>query len=108
MRTLVTQSRMASLIASFRVRLPESTPDNFRSEQTHAKNIEPLAFHVLSAHINGASEAETGSDGGRCDSMLARAGFRDDALFSHAHGEKALAQSVVYFVRPGVEKIFAL
>jgi hypothetical protein len=39
--------------------------------------------------------------------MLACAGFGDDALFSHAHGEKALAQSVIYFVRAGVEKIFA-
>ena len=40
--------------------------------------------------------------------MLARAGFRDDARLAHFHGEEALADGVVDFVRAGVQQVFAL
>ena len=82
--------------------------DHFRAEQAHAKNIQPLALHVLGAHVNGAGEAEPRGDRCRRDSMLARAGFRDHALLAHAHGEQALAEAVIDFVRAGVQQIFAL
>ena len=40
--------------------------------------------------------------------MLAGAGFRDHALLAHAHGEQALPEAVIDFVRAGVEQVFAL
>ena len=40
--------------------------------------------------------------------MLARARFRDDALFAHAPREQDLAEGVVDLMRAGVEQIFAL
>ena len=82
--------------------------DHFCSEKPHSKNVQALAFHVLGAHINRACEAETSGDGSGGNAMLAGAGFRDDALFPHAHGEKALAESVIYFVSAGMKEIFAL
>ena len=40
--------------------------------------------------------------------MLTRAGFGDDAALAHAHGEKSLAETIIYFMRAGVQQIFAL
>jgi len=40
--------------------------------------------------------------------MLAGAGFGYDPRFFHLHGEKALADGVVDFVRAGVKQVFAL
>jgi hypothetical protein len=81
---------------------------DFRAEHAHAVDVELLAVHVLFAHVDDAVEAEECTD--RCggDAVLARAGFRDDALFAHAHGEQRLAEAVVDFVRAGVEQVFAL
>src|ERR1700730_11707302 len=82
--------------------------DHFCSEKSHSENVQALAFHVLGAHINRACEAETSGDGSGRNAMLAGAGFRDDALFPHAYGEKALAESIIYFMSAGMEEIFAL
>ncbi len=40
--------------------------------------------------------------------MLACTRFRDDARLAHFHGEQALADGVIDFVRAGMEQIFAL
>ena len=61
---------------------------DFRAEQAHAKNIQALALHVVSAHVNGAGEAEARGNGRRRNAMLARASFRDHALLAHADGEQ--------------------
>jgi hypothetical protein len=61
--------------------------NHFRAEETHAKNIQPLAFHILGAHINRTSEAESRGDRSCGHSMLPCAGFRDDSFFAHAHSE---------------------
>ena len=42
-RTLVTQSRIASLMASLSVRLPESTAAHLGAQQLHAKDVELAA-----------------------------------------------------------------
>ncbi len=47
-------------------------------------------------------------DSGRGDTVLACAGFRDDARFAHSDGKNTLTDSVIDFVRAGMEKIFAL
>ena len=106
--TLVTQSRMASLMASFSVRLPLVTPTHFGAEHAHAEDVEPLPAHVLLAHVDHALEAEQRADRGRGDAVLARAGLRDDAPLAHAPGEQRLSQAVVDLVRAGVQQVFAL
>ncbi len=81
---------------------------HFRAQHSHAKNIEPLALHVVGAHVDDAFEAQPRRNGGRRHSVLPRAGFRDDAALAHAHGQQSLADAIVDFVRAGVQQIFAL
>ena len=47
-------------------------------------------------------------DGGAGDAVLPGAGFGDDARLVHSYGEQSLADSVVDFVRAGVQQVFAL
>ena len=81
---------------------------HFRAQQAHAEDVEPLALHVLGAHVDDAFEAQARRHRRRGDSVLARAGFRDDAALAHAHGQQALADAIVDFVRAGVQQVFAL
>ena len=111
MRTLVTQSRIASLIASLSVRVPEfHTTDNFGAEQTHAENIQPLALHIFRAHVHSThsipSRAATVACNG--DTVLTSAGLGNDAALSHACGQQTLAEAVVNFVCARVQQVFAL
>ena len=82
--TLVTQSRIASLIASLSVRLPLVDRTHFGAEQPHAEHVRRLARDVDLAHVDDALEAELGADGGGGDAVLAGAGLGDDALLAHA------------------------
>ncbi len=95
-------------MASFNVRLPESTPINLRAQHAHARNIERLTRHVFRAHVDDAFEAKMRGNSGGCDAVLAGAGLCNDARFAHSYGEQALADSVIDFVRAGVEQVFAL
>ena len=56
--------------------------------------------------VNGKAEAR--ADGGCCDAMLARAGFRDDAGLAHADREQDLPDAIVDLVRAGVIELVAL
>ena len=82
--------------------------DDLRAEHAHAGDVERLARHVFGAHVDDAFESEMRSDSGAGDAVLSGAGFGDDARLVHPYGEEALADSVVDFVRAGVEKVFAL
>ena len=82
--------------------------DDFRSEKTHASDIEGLPLHVHRAHVDRALEAEARGGRGSGDAVLAGTGLRDDAGFPHAAGEEDLADRVVDLVRAGVEEVFAL
>ena len=82
--------------------------DDFRAEQAHARDVEPLALHVFRAHVDDAFEAQMRGDGGRGNAVLARAGFGDDARLAHAHRQQSLPDAVVDFVRAGVQQVFAL
>ncbi len=99
---------MASLMASFSVRLPVVTGDHLRAQQAHAEDVEPLPAHVFLAHVDHAIEAEQRADRGGGHAVLARAGFRDDAPLAHAPREQRLPQAVVDLVRAGVQQVFAL
>ena len=106
--TLVTQSRIASLIASFSVRLPASTRQHLGAEQAHAEDVQRLPLHVLGAHVDVALEAEQRAGGRRRDAVLAGAGLGDDPPLAHARGEQRLAERVVDLVRAGVRQVLAL
>ncbi len=82
-------------------------PHDLRAQHAHARDVERLARHVFRAHVDDAFEAEMRGDGGGSHSVLACARFRDDARLAHFHGQQALADGVVDFVRAGVQQIFA-
>ena len=86
MSTLVTQSRIASLMASLRVRLPASTGDDLGAEQPHAGDVERLPAGVLLAHVDDALEAEQGGGGRGGDAVLAGAGLGDHPRLAHLAG----------------------
>ena len=106
--TLVTQSRIASLIASFSVRLPASTRQTSAPSSRMRNDVERLALHVLGAHVDVALEAEQRARRRRRDAVLPGAGLGDDAPLAHADGEQRLAERVVDLVRAGVRQILAL
>ena len=78
------------------------------AEQAHAVDVEPLAAHVLAAHVDDAGEAERRRGGGGGHAVLAGAGLGDHPLLAHQPGEQALAEGVVDLVRAGVEQVLAL
>ena len=82
--------------------------DHFRAQQPHAKHVQALALHVFRAHVDRAGKPEQRGHRRGGDAVLARARFRDHALLAHAHGEQALAEAIVDFVRAGVQQVFAL
>src|ERR1035441_5579023 len=81
---------------------------HFGAQQTHAEDVETLAPHVLFAHVDGAIEAEKRADRCRSDAMLAGAGFGDNAFLPHAPREQRLSDTVVDFVRAGVQQVLTL
>src|ERR1051326_5616959 len=78
------------------------------TEQLHAKDIQRLPPHIFRAHIYDALQSEECTDRGRCNPVLTRAGFRDDALLAHAPRQQNLSQRVVNFVRACVEEVLTL
>ena len=106
--TVATQSRSASLIASFSVRLPDSTGTHLGAEELHAPDVQSLALDVDRAHVDQAVEPEQ-RRGGRCgDAVLAGAGLGDDPPLAHPLGEQRLAEDVVDLVRAGVGEVLPL
>ncbi len=103
-----TQSRIASLIASFSVRLPRLDADDGGAEQPHADDVQRLPRHVLGPHVDDALEAEQRAGGRRRDAVLTGAGLGDDAGLAHPLGEQRLADGVVDLVRAGVGQVLAL
>ena len=78
------------------------------AQQFHAKHVERLAARVFFAHVNVATQTEQRGHGRRGDAVLTGARFGDEARFAHALRQQSLAQSVVDFVRAGVQQILAL
>ena len=102
------QSRIASLVASFSVLVPNSTGAHLGAEQAHALDVRALAAHVLGAHVDDALEAEARADGRGRDAVLAGAGLGDDPRLAEPLREHGLAERVVQLVRAGVEQVLAL
>ena len=92
MRTFVTQSRIASLIASLSVRVPESTPRTSAPRSRMRYTFGRLPRHVLGAHVDDALEAEERAHGGGGDAVLAGPGLGDDPRLPHPLREQRLAR----------------
>ena len=92
----------------FESRLTCSDRAHFGPHQTHACDIERLAFHVDGAHVDHAFHAKARADGRGSNAMLTRAGLGDDAFFAEPLGEENLPEGVVDLMRAGVEQVFAL
>ena len=100
---------MASLMASFSVRLPEVAGSHLGAEQAHAEHVERLALHVDLAHVHDALEAEQRGGGGGGDAVLAGAGLGDDAAACPcAVASSAWPEHVVDLVRAGVVEVLPL
>ena len=108
MSTLVTQSRIASLMASLRVAAAGRDRDDLGAEQPHPGDVERLPAGVLLAHVDDALEAEQRRGGGGGDAVLAGAGLGDDPGLAHPLGQQRLAEHVVDLVRAGVVEVLAL
>ena len=94
------QSRIASLVASFSVRVPNSTGAHLGAEQLHPLDVRPLAAHVLGAHVDDALEPEAGADGGGRDAVLAGAGLGDDPLLAQPAREHAWPSALLSLCAP--------
>ena len=106
--TLVTQSRIASFIASLSVREPDCTACTFAPSSSMRRTFGAWRC-TSSAPMNTSQRRPSSAQrrGGR-DAVLAGAGLRDDARLAHALGEQHLAERVVDLVRAGVAQVFAL
>ncbi len=102
------QSRIASLVASLSVRVPNSTGRTSAPSSSIRSTFGRCRAHVLAAHVDDALETEARADGRRRDSVLAGAGLGDDAPLAEPPREHRLAERVVELVRAGVEEVLAL
>ena len=88
--TLATQSRIASLMASFSVLLPASTRRTVRAEQPHAeRRSAPDAACPRRPCRRRTRGRAARTAVARRDAVLPRAGFGDDARLAHALGKRA-------------------
>ena len=60
--------------------------NDLRAQQLHSINIERLTVDILLTHKHLAFQTKTRGNGCGGNAMLARTGFRDDALFTHMFG----------------------
>jgi hypothetical protein len=104
---VATQSRIASLTASFSVRLPLGG-SHLGAEQPHAEHVERLAGHVDLAHVDDALHAEQRGGRGAGDAVLAGTGLGEQTPLAHPLGEQRLTEHVVDLVRAGVVQVLAL
>ena len=108
MSMLDTQSRKASLMASFRIRVPSVTACTVAPKPLHPENIGPLPLHIDLAHVYGAFESEFCRHGGRGDAVLPGPGFGDDPPLAHPPDEQPLPHDVIGFMGAGVVEVFPL
>ena len=106
--TVATQSRSASLTASFSVRLPELHRAHLGAEQPHAEHVERLALGVDLSHVDDALQPEQGGRGGGGHAVLAGAGLGHQPRLAHLQGQQPLTDDVVDLVRAGVGQVLPL
>ena len=97
---VVTQSRNASLIASFRICVPSVTGTTVGAEALHPEDVGSLPRHVDCTHVDRAIEAEARRHRRRRDPVLPGAGLGNDPRLSHPLDQQALPHHVVGLVGP--------
>ena len=102
------QSRIAALVASLSVRVPNSTGSTVGAEEPHPLDVGRLPAHVLGAHVDDALEPEPRAGGRRRDAVLSGARLGDDPPLPEPPREHDLAERVVDLVRAGVVQVLAL
>jgi len=105
---LVTQSRNASLTASFSGLGAALHGNDGGAEQLHPEDVEGLSRDVHAPHVDLALEAEEGGRRRGGNAVLTRPRLRDDPVLAHALREEGLPQHIVDLVRAGVTEVFAL
>ena len=83
--------------------LPGLHGNHLGPEHLHAIHVELLTLAIHRAHVDDTLHPEHGSNRGRGHTVLARAGFGDDARLPHPTGQEDLADAVVDLMRPGVK-----
>ena len=104
----VTQSRIASLMASLSVALPEVHLAVLGAQGTHPEHVGRLSPDVLRAHVHDAFEVEERTRGRGRHAVLAGAGLGDDPRLAQPSGEQCLAERIVDLVGARVIKVLAL
>ena len=106
---VATQSRMASLTASFSVRLPDMAGDHLGAQQAHAEHVEGLARRCRPRPCRPCTSMPSRAAAvARGHAVLAGTGLGHQAGLAHAPGQQGLAQHVVDLVRAGVVEVLAL
>ncbi len=106
--TVATQSRIASLMASLRVREPDSTETTSAPSRCIRATLSAWRSGVDLAHVDHAVQAEVRRRGGRGDAVLAGPGLGDHPGLAHPLGEQRLAEHVADLVGAGVVEVLAL
>ena len=81
---------------------------NLSTQKAHAEHVRCLTLNVGRTHVDGTGQAKQRANRCRCNTVLTRAGFGNDAGLSHATGKQDLSQTVVDLVRAGVVQLVAL
>ena len=106
--TFVIQSRIASLVASFSVRVPKSTARTSAPSRRIRSTFGACRRMSSAAHVDDALEAEARAHGRGGDAVLPGTGLGDDSLLAEPARDHGLAERVVQLVRAGVEQVLAL
>ena len=104
----MTQSRSASLVASLRVRVPDSTGMTVAPRSCIRYTLSRWRSHILRPHVHHALEIEAGADGRGRNPVLTGAGLGDDPALPHSAREQGLADRVVDLVGAGVVQVLPL
>jgi hypothetical protein len=105
--TLATQSRIASLIASLRVRDPVLTACYLSAHQSHPGDVECLSLGVNFSHVDNAAHAHQGGCRRCRHTVLTSARLRDEAILAQPLRQQCLPENVVDFVTARVVEVFA-
>ena len=82
--------------------------DNLGAKHLHARDIQGLTLGVLTPHVDRAVEAKESGGGRGGDTVLPRAGLRNNARLAQLLGEQRLTEHVVDLVRARVVQVLTL
>jgi len=87
-------------MASFNVRLPASTGATRAPSNRMRKDVEPLAPHILGAHVDHAFQAQQRAHRGGGHAVLPGAGFGDDAALAMRRASSAWPRLLLILCAP--------